>query len=56
MELNQYSFTKESLIKSVYNMYLMGHSVEEIYIKHMDSEFNLDDINNIIDCKNYLEL
>jgi hypothetical protein len=38
-------------------MYLMGHSVEEIYIRHnMDTDLNFDEINNIIDCKNYVEL
>jgi len=52
MDITDYAFTKTSIKDRVYSLYLMGHSVEEIFAA---TGFKICLINNIIDCKNYLE-
>jgi len=51
MDLLDYKFTKESIKKRVYHLYLEGRSTEEIQII---TELPWDTIDNIIDCRNYL--
>lgn len=53
MDLANYAFTREHIKKEVYSYYLQGFSVEEIFMK---TGYEEDLIDNIIDCKNYLEV
>lgn len=55
MDLLDYTFTKECIIKKVYTYYLQGFSIEEIY-KKCKCKYDEKLINNIIDCYNYLNI
>lgn len=55
MDLLDYTFTKKYIIRKVYKLYLQGYSIEEIFVK-LNLEIEVDMINNIIDCTNYLYL
>jgi len=53
MDLITYAFIKPVGIKKVYSLYLEGFSTEEIFLK-LNQKWSMKEIDNIIDCTNYL--
>tara|TARA_R110000796_G_scaffold134390_1_gene250168 strand:- start:208 stop:369 length:162 start_codon:yes stop_codon:yes gene_type:complete len=51
MDLADYAHTRKKFINKIINPYLQGFSVEEISIKVSE---DVERINNVIDCYNYL--
>ena len=54
LDIIDYTYTRHDTKKSIYLDYLAGFSTEEILIKN--NHLDIDTIDNIIDCHNYLNV